>query len=160
MSSSKVSLDRIDRKLLNLLQQSSMLTYQQLADKVGISQPACHRRIHKLRDAGVIAGDVSLVNPAYAERRMAIWIEMSLSSHELKMFNELLDMLRTSPYVSCCDVITGDTDILACITVADMDEFREVTREFMRKCPIIKTYRSITVAQRVKLNPVTLFDES
>ena len=74
MSSSKVSLDRIDRKLLNLLQQSSMFTFQQLADKVGISQPACHRRIHRLRDAGVIAGDVSLVNPAYAERRMAIWI--------------------------------------------------------------------------------------
>ncbi len=41
-----------------------------------------------------------------------------------------------------------------------MDEFREVTREFMRRCPIIKTYRSITVAQRVKLNPVYLFDET
>lgn len=133
MSSSKVSLDRIDRKLLNLLQQSSMLTFQQLADKIGISQPACHRRIHRLRDNGVILGDISIVNQTYAERKLAIWIEISLSSHQLNTFNELLAMLRSSPYVSCCDVITGDTDILACLNVIDMEEFREVTREFMRK---------------------------
>jgi len=160
MSSPRVSLDRIDRKLLNLLQQSSMATFQQLADKVGISQPACHRRVRRLRALGVILGDISIVNQTYAERRMAVWIEISLSSHQLNVFNELLEVLRTSPYVSCCDVITGDTDILACINVADMDEFREVTREFMRRCPIIKTYRSITVAQRVKLNPLSLFDEN
>ncbi len=71
----------------------------------------------------------------------------------------LIDVLRASPYVSCCDVITGDTDILACLNVADMEEFREVTRDFMRRCPIIKTYRSITVAQHVKLQPTLAFDE-
>lgn len=160
MSSAKVALDRTDRKLLNLLQQSSSLTFQQLADKVGISQPACHRRIRRLRDTGVIVGDVSVVNRAHAERKMAIWVEISLSSHQLHMFNELLDVLRVSPHVSSCDVITGETDILVCINVVDMDEFREVTREFMRKCPIIKTYRSIPVAQHVKIQPIHFFDEN
>lgn len=91
---------------------------------------------------------------------MAIWVEISLSSHQLHMFNELLDVLRASPHVSYCDVITGETDILACVNVADMDEFREVTREFMRKCPIIKTYRSITVAQHIKLQTAYIFDET
>ncbi len=159
MSSQKLVLDRIDRKLLNLMQQSSLLTFQQLADKVGISQPACHRRIRRLRDAGVILGDISVVNRAYSERKLSLWIEISLSSHQLDMFNALIDVLRSSPYVSCCDVITGDTDILACLNVADMEEFREVTRDFMRRCPIIKTYRSITVAQHVKLQPTLAFDE-
>ncbi|MBN9029547.1 MAG: Lrp/AsnC family transcriptional regulator [Rhizobiales bacterium] len=157
--SQKLVLDRIDRKLLNLVQQSSLLTFQQLADKVGISQPACHRRIRRLRDAGVILGDISVVNRAYSERKLSLWIEISLSSHQLDMFNALIDVLRASPYVSCCDVITGDTDILACLNVADMEEFREVTRDFMRRCPIIKTYRSITVAQHVKLQPTLAFDE-
>ena len=160
MSSTRVSLDRTDRKLLNLLQQSSLQTFQQLADKVGISQPACHRRIRRLRDSGVIVGDVSIVSRAYAERKMAIWVEISLSSHQLQMFNELLDVLRASPHVSCCDVITGDTDILVCLNVADMEEFRELTREFMRRCPIIKTYRSIAVAQHVKMQPTCVFDET
>ena len=159
MSSQKLVLDRIDRKLLNLMQQSSLLTFQQLADKVGISQPACHRRIRRLRDAGVILGDISVVNRAYSERKLSLWIEISLSSHQLDMFNALIDVLRASPYVSCCAVITGDTDILACLNVADMEEFREVTRDFMRRCPIIKTYRSITVAQHVKLQPTLAFDE-
>lgn len=160
MSSTRVNLDRIDRKLLNLLQQSSLQTFQQLADKVGISQPACHRRIRRLRDTGVIVGDISIVNRAYAVRKMAIWVEISLSSHQLQMFNELLDVLRASPQVSCCDVITGDTDILICVNVVDMDEFRELTREFMRRCPIIKTYRSIAVAQHVKMQPTCVFDET
>lgn len=157
--SQKLVLDRIDRKLLNLVQQSSLPTFQQLADKVGISQPACHRRIRRLRDAGVILGDISVVNRTYSERKLSLWIEISLSSHQLDMFNALIDVLRASPYVSCCDVITGDTDILACLNVADMEEFREVTRDFMRRCPIIKTYRSITVAQHVKLQPTLAFDE-
>lgn len=157
--SQKLVLDRIDRKLLNLMQQSSLPTFQQLADKVGISQPACHRRIRRLRDAGVILGDISVVNRTYSERKLSLWIEISLSSHQLDMFNALIDVLRASPYVSCCDVITGDTDILACLNVADMEEFREVTRDFMRRCPIIKTYRSITVAQHVKLQPTLAFDE-
>ncbi|WP_054313401.1 Lrp/AsnC family transcriptional regulator [Mesorhizobium sp. 1M-11] len=160
MSSTRVNLDRIDRKLLNLLQQSSLQTFQQLADKVGISQPACHRRIRRLRDTGVIVGDISIVNRVYAVRKMAIWVEISLSSHQLQMFNELLDVLRASPQVSCCDVITGDTDILICVNVVDMDEFRELTREFMRRCPIIKTYRSIAVAQHVKMQPTCVFDET
>ncbi|MFE0018973.1 Lrp/AsnC family transcriptional regulator [Mesorhizobium sp. NPDC059054] len=160
MSSTRVNLDRIDRKLLNLLQQSSLQTFQQLADKVGISQPACHRRIRRLRDTGVIVGDISIVNRAYAVRKMAIWVEISLSSHQLQMFNELLDVLRASPQVTCCDVITGDTDILICVNVVDMDEFRELTREFMRRCPIIKTYRSIAVAQHVKMQPTCVFDET
>ncbi|PLP55714.1 hypothetical protein CYK37_29165 [Mesorhizobium loti] len=160
MSSTRVSLDRTDRKLLNLLQQSSLQTFQQLADKVGISQPACHRRIRRLRDTGVIVGDVSIVSRAYAERKMAIWVEISLSSHQLQMFNELLDVLRASAHVSCCDVITGDTDILICMNVVDMEEFRELTREFMRRCPIIKTYRSIAVAQHVKMQPTCVFDET
>ena len=159
MASQKVSLDRVDRKLLNLLQQSCRLTFQRLADKVGISQPACHRRIRRLRDDGVIFGDVSIVNRAYSERKLSLWVEISLSSHQLDMFNALIDVLRASPYVSCCDVITGDTDILACLNVVDMEEFREVTREFMRRCPIIKTYRSITVAQHIKLQPILAFDE-
>jgi Lrp/AsnC family transcriptional regulator, leucine-responsive regulatory protein len=160
MSSARVDLDRIDRKLLNLLQHSSMQTFQQLADKVGISQPTCYRRIRRLRDTGVIVGDVSVVNRAHAARKMAIWVEITLSSHQLNMFNELLDVLRASPYVSYCDVITGDTDVLACVNVLDMDEFRAVTREFMRRCPIIKTYRSLAVAQHVKLKTAYVFDET
>jgi Lrp/AsnC family transcriptional regulator, leucine-responsive regulatory protein len=76
----------------HLLQHSSMQTFQQLADKVGISQPTCYRRIRRLRDTGVIVGDVSVVNRAHAARKMAIWVEITLSSHQLNMFNELLDV--------------------------------------------------------------------
>ncbi|TPK78132.1 Lrp/AsnC family transcriptional regulator [Mesorhizobium sp. B2-4-17] len=91
---------------------------------------------------------------------MAIWVEISLSSHQLQTFNELLDVLRSSPHVSCCDVITSDTDILICVNVVDMEQFRELTREFMRRCPIIKTYRSIAVAQHVKMQTTCVFDET
>ncbi len=160
MSGDKVDLDGIDRKILNLLQRSNLATSQEIADQVGISQAACHRRIRRLRDKGVITADVSLVDSRYGDRKLIIWVEITLSNHQLDLFNQLLAILRESLQVSCCDVITGDTDILACVHVRDMEEFVDFTRDLMRRCPIIKTYRSLIVSRHVKMQPSTLFDET
>jgi Lrp/AsnC family transcriptional regulator, leucine-responsive regulatory protein len=49
------SLDKVDRKLLNLLQKDNQMPTRELADKVHVSQPTCLRRLRELRESGVIS---------------------------------------------------------------------------------------------------------
>ena len=57
------TLDKVDRKLLNLLQKDNQTPTRTLADKVHISQPTCLRRIRDMRDAGIISADVAMIDP-------------------------------------------------------------------------------------------------
>lgn len=61
-------LDKIDRKILNLLQKDNQITNLALAEKVEISAPPCFLRVKRLRDEGIIVNDVSLVDPFKAGR--------------------------------------------------------------------------------------------
>lgn len=56
------TLDKLDRKLLNLLQKDNQTPTRVLADKLHISQPTCLRRIRELREAGVISAEVAMVD--------------------------------------------------------------------------------------------------
>ena len=62
-SSEEYSLDAVDRRLLDVLQQDGRITNQDLARQCGISPAACHERVRRLRARGVIKGTVALVEP-------------------------------------------------------------------------------------------------
>ena len=72
------ALDRVDRKLLNLLQKDNQISTRVLADKVHISQPTCLRRMRELRQAGIISADVALVDPFALGYGMLAFLEVSL----------------------------------------------------------------------------------
>src|SRR5690242_15016468 len=74
----KADLDKIDRKILNLLQKDNQITNLALADKVGISAPPCFRRVKRLRDEGIIVKDVSLVDPFKAGRGLIVFVNITL----------------------------------------------------------------------------------
>ena len=59
-----MKLDRTDRAILNLLQDDSQLTHQEIAERVGSSSSSVWRRIQALEQAGVIEGRVVLLSPA------------------------------------------------------------------------------------------------
>ena len=74
------TLDKVDRKLLNLLQKDNQTPTRTLAEKVHISQPTCLRRIRDLREAGIISADVAMVNPFALGYGMLAFLEVSLSN--------------------------------------------------------------------------------
>ncbi len=61
-------MDRIDRKLLNLLQSDASRTNVEMADAVGLSASSCLRRVQRLHKSGVIDRIVAILNPAKAGR--------------------------------------------------------------------------------------------
>ncbi|MDX1320632.1 MAG: winged helix-turn-helix transcriptional regulator, partial [Oceanospirillum sp.] len=71
-------MDRIDKKILNLLQKDNRISNQKLAEKVGLSAPACLKRVKKLRESGVIMADVSIVSPQVVGHLINVIVEVEM----------------------------------------------------------------------------------
>jgi len=74
-------MDRIDRKLLNLLQNDASRTNVDMADEVGLSPSSCLRRLQRLRKSGVIDRIVAILNPAKAGRVLKALVTVELKLH-------------------------------------------------------------------------------
>jgi len=74
-------MDRIDRKILNLMQRDASRTNADIADEVGLSPSTCLRRVQRLRKTGVIEKIVAILNPSRAGRGIKALVTVELKLH-------------------------------------------------------------------------------
>ena len=82
-------MDALDIKILESLQRKGRMSNAEMADKVNLSPSACHRRIQRLENEGVIRDYVALLNPRAVDKPSTIFVEITLSGQA----DELLDAL-------------------------------------------------------------------
>jgi Lrp/AsnC family transcriptional regulator len=85
-------MDRLDRKILRILQEDSTLAVADLAKKVGLSTTPCWRRIQKMEEDGVIRRRVALLDPVKVNTKVTVFVSIRTSSHSiewLKRFSEV-----------------------------------------------------------------------
>jgi len=143
-------LDAIDRKILTLLQEDNQITNQDLASRVGISPPPCHRRVRRLREEGIIHRDVSLVDPAKVGRSMIVFASITLERQREDLLENFERKMARCPEVMQCYFVSGDADYLVVVSVADMDHYNEFARRVFANEPNIRMFRSSFCLSRVK----------
>ncbi len=90
-------MDRLDRKILRILQEDSTLAVADLAKKVGLSTTPCWRRIQKMEEDGVIRRRVALLDPAKVNTKVTVFVSIRTNSHSmewLKRFSEVISEFR------------------------------------------------------------------
>ncbi len=145
-----IGLDAIDRKILTLLQEDSQITNQDLAAKVGISPPPCHRRVKHLREEGIILRDVSLVDPVKVGRSMTVFASITLERQREDLLENFERKMARCPEVMQCYFVSGDADYLVVVSVADMAHYNEFARRVFANEPNIRMFRSSFCLSRVK----------
>ena len=93
-------MDRIDRKLLNLMQRDASRTNVDMADEVGLSPSSCLRRVQRLRKSGVIDRIVAILNPARAGRVIKAVVTVELKLHGEQHMRRFLDIVSAEEAVS------------------------------------------------------------
>src|SRR5215207_2208893 len=86
-------MDRLDRKILRLLQEDATLAVADVAKKVGLSTTPCWRRIQKLEEEGVIKRRVAILDPVKINARVTVIVSIRTNSHSLewlKRFSEVI----------------------------------------------------------------------
>lgn len=143
------ALDETDRRILAHLQRNGRCSIAELAEKTGVSQSPCWRRVRALERAGVIAGYVAQVDAKAVGLPVNVFMSVSLSTQGEKALQAFEKAARQRPEVMECWLMTGDSDYLLRVVVADLEAYERFVMAFT-KIPGIAQIRSSFALRPVK----------
>ncbi len=116
-------MDLIDRKIIAELQRDATLAIAQIADRVGLSQTPCWKRIQKLEQSGVILGRVALAAPEKIGFGLTVFVEIEAADHSAAWRERFAAAVCAMPEVMELHRMAGDVDYFMRVAVADMAAF-------------------------------------
>ncbi len=143
-------MDRIDRKLLNLMQRDASRTNVDLADEVGLSPSSCLRRTQRLQKSGVIDRIVAILNPAKAGRVIKALVAVELKLHGEQHMRRFLDIAITEEAVSHAYAVTGETDVVLMLRLRDMEEFDSLCERLFRDQTNVARFFTMMIIRTAK----------
>lgn len=144
-----MELDSIDHSILHQLQRDGRTTHAELADRVGLSTSACHRRVRRLEDVGVIEGYAAMVNRDAVGRGVSVFVEISLESQREELLDKFEDAVRGIPDVLSCHLMAGNADYLVHVTCEDVAGYEAIHREHIAVLPGVTQVRSSFAIRKV-----------
>ncbi len=121
-----VSLDRIDKHILKLMQGNGRISNLELADQVGLSPTPCSRRVKRLEESGLITGHVTLLDPQALGLNLTAIVGIAMDRHTPDRFESFEKAISTMPEVIECSIVTGQTaDFLLKVVVRDMQHYEK-----------------------------------
>jgi Lrp/AsnC family leucine-responsive transcriptional regulator len=119
-----VSLDRIDKRILQEMQRNGRISNLELADKVGLSPTPCSRRVKRLEESGLIDRHVTLLKPKALGLNLTAMVGISMDRHTPDRFETFERAVVQLPEVMECLIVTGQTaDFLLKVVVRDMEHY-------------------------------------
>jgi DNA-binding Lrp family transcriptional regulator len=143
-------MDRIDKKLLNLLQRDASGTNADMANKVGLSPSSCLRRIRRLRQTGVIDRIVAILNPARTGRLLKALVAVELRLHGEQYMRQFLDLAIREDAVAQAYGITGEVDVVLILHLRDMEEFDALCDRIFRSQTNVARFVTMMVIRTAK----------
>lgn len=144
------TLDAIDRRILDLLQTDASLTNVELARRVHLSPSPCLARVKALEAAGIIRGYVALADPAQLGLSLNVFIQVSLEKQVESELERFQGAMADCPEVMECYLMTGDSDYLLRVVVADMPGLERFIVNRLSRIPGVKNIRSGFALKQVK----------
>lgn len=136
------SLDAIDRRILRILQRDSEFANQTLADEVGLSPPACLKRVRRLRASDVIRQTVALLDPEALGYPLLTVVRIKLDRPREKAMRDFERRMRELPRVAQCLTVAGDIDYVLFVRSRDVAHYQDFAREVLATAPGIRSYTS------------------
>lgn len=146
----KYRLDKFDSAILNLLQQDARMPVAEMAQTIGLSEPACYRRIRDLRLNGVIERETAVVKPSALGWPISMLVLVTLETDRTQMIDKLLKRLQNVPEVLDAWYVTGDHDIVLHVIAQDMAYFESFTRRVLHADVNVKSFKTLVVMRQGK----------
>lgn len=124
-------MDRLDLRILELLQHNAELTAAEIADRVGLSKAPCWRRIRKLQEEGVVKKTVALLDARALNVGTTVFVMLKTAKHHEAWFEKFVAAVRDIPEVTEIHRMSGDVDYLMRIVVPDIDAYDVVYKKLI-----------------------------
>jgi Lrp/AsnC family leucine-responsive transcriptional regulator len=143
-------IDKIDRKILAVLQADGRIANVELAEKVGLSPTSVGERLKRLQRDGYIEGYGARLNPQMLGLGLLVFVEVLLDKTTPDVFERFARAVRLAPEVLECHMVAGGFDYLVKARVADMSAYRRFLGESLLALPGVRESRTYAVMEEVK----------
>lgn len=151
-------LDRIDRRILDVLQRQGRISMTELGEQVGLSTSPCSERVKRLERNGTISGYHAHVNPERLGRTLLVFIEITLSQKSPQIFEAVRREAGQMPEVLECHLVSGSFDYLIKARLRAMTEYRDLLGKILDKLPVPAQSNSYVVMEEIKDSTVLPVD--
>ena len=153
---SKLELDKIDRRILALLQSNGRLSNLEIAEQVRLSPSPCLRRIRRLEEAGVIRGYVALLEPTRLGLGLLAYVNVRLDKRHPgdgqggSVIEHFRSVVESWSEVVGCYAMAGDMDYLLRVHVRDMAHFSRFMQTHLLVHPSVVDVKTSFVLDQLK----------
>ena len=143
-------LDRIDRKILSILQEDGRIANLKLAEAVALSPTAVLARVQRLTRDGFILGYEARLNPLKLGAGMLVFVEVLLDRTTPNVFDQFKAAVQVHPEIMECHLVAGGFDYLLKTRSADMNAYRVFAGNVLWQLPGVRETRTYAVMEEVK----------
>lgn len=120
-----VKFDKMDRSILNILQEDGKITIAELSRQLGLSTTAIYERIKKLEDQGVIKKYVALLDQKKIDKNLIVFISISIKNHARSYLEKFIRTINDYNEITECYHIAGNFDFLLKAQLKDMEAYQQ-----------------------------------
>lgn len=142
-------LDRVDVRLLRLLQRDGRMTNAEMAERVGVSTATCHRRVQRLLTEGYVRAVRADVAPARVDRSTLVLVGVVLDRSTPESFGIFEQAVLKLRFILDCHLVAGEFDYFLKIRVRDIADFNRLHGEQLIALPGVRQTRTFFVMKEV-----------
>lgn len=150
MTNQAPDIDRIDRRILDVLQRDGRISNLKLAEAVALSPTAVLARVQRLAKDGYILGYEARLNPLKLGAGMLVFVEVLLDRTSPNVFEQFKAAVQVRAEIMECHLVAGGFDYLLKIRTADMNAYRQFSGDVLWLLPGVRETRTYAVMEEVK----------
>ena len=151
------SLDETDLRILRAMQSDGSLTVTEIAERAGISQSPCSRRIAALEKQGVIKGKQTIIDASSLGFETLVIVRIRLKSHEAGQLEAFKQAAKSIPEIQIALLVLGDFDFYLRIIVRDIEHYHQLLQRKLVSLPGVREMQSSVILEVVKDTPALPF---
>lgn len=144
------TLDKLDRRILALLQRDARLPAETIGAEIGLSASAVQRRVARLRDEGVITGDIAIVDARSVGRPLTMIADLVVDGDRSELVAGLKRWLEREAAIQEAWYVTGDEDYVLVVTARDLDAYEAFMQRLLAENTNVRRYRTRVVLGTLK----------
>lgn len=144
------ALDAIDLKILDLMQKDASLSTAEMAERVGLSQSPCWRRIQRLKDEGYIKATVAIVDRQLLGFKMQVFAQVKMTTLTDQEREGFYKAIHDIPEILECYAVFGEMDCMMKVLAPDVNWYQDFIFSTILKLPGVVDVRSIVTLSESK----------
>ena len=149
---SEISLDNFDYAILRILQKDNKTSHREISEKIGLSAASVQRRITRMEEKEIILKNCAILNPLKFGEKITSIIEVRLSEDRSVVMDRAKLYFASVEEIQQCYCVNGGVSFIIIMLSNNLSHFESLVRKHFADNEDVKTYRTLIVLDRVKVN--------